>query len=220
MESHDVHLAIEQGDEASLRAMLARDPSRAGERDARGVSAVMKALYHRRRDFADLLRSSAPPSDVFEAAALDDAVRLGTLLREDRERAKAWSADGGTALHFAAFFGATESARLLLQHGADAAVHATGFGNVAPLHSATASRSIAIVRMLLERGVPVDAVQHGGWTALMSAAHRGDEPLAELLLDHGADPLKKAEDGRDAVAMAQQGGFAALADRLRSAART
>jgi ankyrin repeat protein len=73
--------------------------------------------------------------------------------------------------------------------------------------------------MLLERGVPADAVQHGGWTALMSAAHRGDEPLVELLLDHGADPLKKADDGRDAVAMADQGGFGALAERLKSAAR-
>jgi ankyrin repeat protein len=177
MESHDVHQAIEQGDEPTLRALLATNPACAGTRDGHGVSAVMKALYHRRRDFADLLRAGAPPPDVFEAAALDDVARLGTLLGEDPSRAQAWSPDGGTALHLAAFFGATECARLLLQHGADPALHATGFGQVAPIHSATASRSIAIVRMLLERGVPADAVQHGGWTALMSAAHRGDEPL-------------------------------------------
>jgi ankyrin repeat protein len=219
MESNDVHHTIEQGDEPALRALLAANPACAGARDGHGVSAVMKALYHRRRDFADLLRASAPPPDVFEAAALDDVARLGALLREDPSCAQAWSPDGGMALHFAAFFGATECARLLLQHGADPAVHATGFGHAAPIHSATASRSIAIVRMLLERGVPVDALQQGGWTALMSAAHSGDEPLAELLLDHSADPLKKADDGRDAVAMADQGGFGALAERLKSAAR-
>jgi ankyrin repeat protein len=217
MESHDVHQAIEQGDEPALRALLAEDPARAGTRDGHGVSAIMKALYHRRRDLADLLRTCAPPPDVFEAAALDDVARLGTILREDPASANAWSADGGTALHFAAFFGATECARLLLQHGADPAVHAQGFNNVAPIHSAAASRSIAIVRMLLERGAPVDAVQHGGWTALMSATQRGDEALTELLLDYDADPFKPMEDGRDAIAMAEQGGFGALAERLRSA---
>jgi ankyrin repeat protein len=219
METIDVHQAIEQGDEAALRALLAEDPARAGARDTQGVSAVMKSLYHRRRDLADLLRASAPAPDVFEAAALDDVASLRALLRADASLARAWSPDGGTALHFAAFFGASECARLLLQYGADAAVHATGFGNVAPIHSAAASRSISIVRMLLEHGAPVDAAQHGGWTALMAAAHRGDEPLSELLVEHGADPMRRADDGRDAVAMAEQGGFDALAERLKKAAR-
>jgi len=154
---------------------------------------------------------------VFEAAALGREDRLGALLAEDPARARAWSADGATALHFAAFFRQPGCARLLLERGADASVHAPGFGHAAPLHSATASRSIEVVRLLLARGVPVDAVQDGGWTPLMSAAHGGDEALAELLLDHGADPLRKADDGSDAVGKAEEAGHVALAARLRAA---
>jgi ankyrin repeat protein len=215
MMAEDVHQAIESGDETALRTMLQADPMHASARDARGVSPIMKALYHRRRDLADLLRAAAPPPDVFEAAALGDMLRLDTLLRDDPSLALAWSSDGGTALHFAAFFGHEPCARLLLEHGADPTLVAPGFGDVTPLHSAAASRSIGVARLLLARGAPVDAEQHGGWTALMSTAHRGDEAFTELLLDHGADPRKRAHDGRDAIAMAEEAGFTALAERLR-----
>jgi ankyrin repeat protein len=220
MSAVEIHQAIEQGDEPRVRALLAADPTLAGARDARGVSAVMKALYHRRRPLVDLLLASAPPPDVFEAASLGREERLAALLGDDPALALAWSPDGATALHFAAFFGQVECARLLLEHGADPAGHANGFGGVAPLHSALASRSYEVARLLLEKGAPVDAVQEGGWTALMAAALHGEEALAELLLDHGADPLKKADDGSDAVSKAEGAGHGGLAARLRAVTRT
>lgn len=59
------------------------------------------------------------PMDVFEAAAFGRAELLDGWLRSDPADAWAWSADGFTALHFAAFFGGEVVARLLLDAGAD-----------------------------------------------------------------------------------------------------
>ena len=42
----------------------------------------------------------------------------------------------------------------------------------------------------------------------------GDEPLAELLLSHGADASIPAEDGRTAADFARDGGHTELAERL------
>lgn len=219
MTNPEIHQAIEAGDVARVRALIAAEPHTAAARDPNGVSAVMKAVYHRRTELIESLRSVAPPLDVFEAATLGNEERLRELLAADPACARAWSGDGGTALHFASFFRQPGAARLLLESGADASVHASGFGRVAPLHSAAASRSHEIVKMLLERGVPVDAVQEGGWTALMSAAHSGDRALADLLLAHGADPRRKADDGSDAGDKAEEKGFSELAARLRAAER-
>jgi ankyrin repeat protein len=211
----EIHQAIEAGDEARVRALA---PDHAAARDANGVSAVMKAIYHRRTALLDPLLASAPPPDVFEAASLGRVERLGELIGADPSCVHAWSGDGGTALHFAAFFRQPACARLLLERGADVSVHARGFGNVAPLHSAAASRSHEIVALLLDHGAPIDDVQQGGWTALMSAAHSGDHDLVELLLARGADPHRTADDGSDAAAKADEKGFADLAARLRGAA--
>jgi ankyrin repeat protein len=220
MSATGIHQAIEAGDGEQVRVLIAAHPELAGARDGDGVSAVMKAVYYRRSELLEPLLASAPPLDVFEAATLGRADRLATLLDADPSCAHAWSSDGGTALHFAAFFKQPGCARLLLERGADASVHARGFGHAAPLHSAAASRSHEIVRMLLDRGAPVDDTQEGGWTALMSAAHSGDRELVELLLAHGADPLRKANDGSDAGDKAEQAGFGDLAARLRAAPET
>ena len=218
MTNPEIHQAIEAGDVVRVRTLIAAEPDAAAARDANGVSAVMKAVYYRRTELIDPLRNAAPALDVFEAAALGNEERLRELIAADPACVRAWSGDGGTALHFAAFFRQPGAARLLIERGAEVAVHARGFGRVAPIHSAAASRSREIVQMLLERGAPVDDVQEGGWTALMSAAHSGDRELAELLLAHGADPRKKAEDGSDAIGKADEAGHTDLADQLRAVA--
>ncbi|GEL24036.1 hypothetical protein PSU4_29900 [Pseudonocardia sulfidoxydans NBRC 16205] len=76
------------------------------------------------------------------------------------------------------------------------------------------------VELLLELGVPVDtsgrgdAGGHERWnTALHEAAFRGDEPLAALLLDRGADPTL-----RDARFDATPAGWAEHAGHTRLAA--
>jgi ankyrin repeat protein len=188
----------------------------ASARDENGVSLLMQAAYQRRHEIVEMLRSRKKALDVFEAAALGDESGLGELLAKGPSSVHAWSPDGFTALHFAAFFRQPACAKLLVANSADVGAVARNPMAVTPLHSAAASREIQIVRLLLEKGAEVDARQHGGFTALHAAAMHGDEALAQLLLSYGADPTRKADNGSDASSLAREKGHETLAGTLRS----
>ena len=100
------------------RSWSPRIPALATVRDRDGVSAIMRSRYRFDRATTDALLAVDPDLDVFEATALGYIDRLRERLDEDPARALAFSADGFTALHFAAFFGKAEAARLLLSEGA------------------------------------------------------------------------------------------------------
>ena len=96
---------------ACREALLADDPTLAEARDATASRALMRARYRFDRPVTDALLAADPDLDVFEATALGYVDRLRERLEEDPARATAYSADGFTALHFAAFFGKPEAAR-------------------------------------------------------------------------------------------------------------
>ncbi len=114
--------------------------------------------------------------------------------------------DGGglTALIFAAREGDIESARLLLDAGAD--VNQTSRYGWTPLLTATQNRYYRLGKMLLDRGGDPRIANEGGWTPLYIATDNrniegGDYPTRlpdmdhleyiELLLEHGADPNQR-----------------------------
>ena len=148
----------------------------------------MEALYRGDREEAERLRETAE-LDVFEAAALGDVERLRAIVDEDGDAARAWSADGFTALHYAAYFDGPEAARVLVEHGADVEAVSTNeeFAPEArPLHSAVAAGRGDVVEVLLHAGADPNARQHGGFTPLMAAEQAGNLELAEVLIRHGA----------------------------------
>jgi len=198
----DLIAAVQSGDAAKVRSLLHDDPSLAATKDANGVSAVMHAFYCRRLEIADLLIAAKPELDIFEATAAGNADRISEMLKRDPQAAKRWSADGFTALHFAAFVNRPEIARILIRHGADVSAVAKNPMKVTPLHSAAAAHSTEIVRLLLENDTPADARQHGGWTALHEAAQIGDTQMVSDLLQHGADPQARSDDGKTPADMA------------------
>jgi uncharacterized protein len=166
-------------------------------RDERGLSPAMHALYGGQTEEAESLQPDE--ANVFEAAAFGREERLSELLESDAGLARAFSGDGFTALHLAAFFGHPEAVRLLLDRGADPTAVATSeqIGPVQPLHSAAAAGGLDSVQLLLEHGADVNARQGGGFTALHAAAANGDAELARLLLAGGADATAKDDDGRE-----------------------
>ena len=210
--------AIRQGDLAAVESLLREHPGLAAGRDASGVSAVMWACYVRQGPALAALLARQPTLDIFEAVAVGDEARASALLAADPGLALAWSADGFSALHLAAFFRRPSLAVLLIASGADPSAPSRNPMGVAPLHSAAAAGSVEACRLLLERGTPVDALQPEGYTALMSAAQQGNAELAELLLAHGASPGLAAGNGRTAVALAEEHGHHDLAARLRERA--
>lgn len=213
----DLHQAIERGDAAVLAALLTREPALATARDANGVSPLMKALYFRHPELVPAILAQGAPLDVFEAAASGDEAGLATLLAGDPALARARSADGGTALHFASFFARPGCARRLIDAGADVHAVAPAFGNVTPLHSALAAGSEPIAAMLIDAGADPNARQAGGFTPLHAAAFHGLEETARRLLGRGADPALVDDEGLDSAALAEKQGHPEFAARLRAA---
>lgn len=182
------------------------------------ISPVMQALYEGKTEEARELAAARSDLDVFESAAIGDITRLRALLEADPSLVTAWSEDGFTPLHFAAFFGHPTSAGLLTERGADLEARSTNeqFAlDASPLHSAAAAGQREVCGVLLDAGADVNAVQHGGYTALIDAAANGDAELAELLLQRGADRSARLDDGRSAAELATASDQPELAEKLK-----
>ena len=189
--------AIAAGDRDAVAELLEAQPELAGARDEEGFSPVLYALYNGKVELVDILLDANPPLDVFDAAAVGRTRGLEELLDAEPELAGAWTGDGFTPLHYAAYFGQEDAARTLIERGADTrlvARHPTI--HVTPLHSAASGGHAAIVKLLLEHGADPNASQDGGFTPLHSAAQNDDRESVEALLEAGADRTLASDDGR------------------------
>ena len=209
--SEELFAAIGAGDVVLVQAMLEDDPSLATARDPEGVSALMRARYGFDRGLIEALQSRVAQMDLFEAASAGDLDRLVELLAYDPASVDAHSADGFTALHFAAFFGRPEAARLLVNHAADVDARGTGWMTGTPLHSAASGSHAEVVGVLVEAGADPNARQSGGWTPLHAAARAGDVASVTLLLASGADARAVNDEGASVLEMAQGSGDVATA---------
>ena len=89
-----------------------------------------------------------------------------------------------TPLMIASIKGYLETAKLLIEQGAD--VNKPGW---TPLHYAASKGNIEMIRLLIDEHAYIDAASPNGTTPLMMAAGYSKEPLAcKVLLEEGADP--------------------------------
>ncbi len=185
--------SIKAGDVDAVRAAISDDPAAASTRDDNGLSAVRAALYAHKQDVADVLLEAKPELDVFDAAAAGDVDRLTELLDADGDLVNAYSEDGYTPLHFAAFFARGPAVRLLLDLGADVGAVSKNEMEVQPLHSAVAADAREVVAALLLAGADVNARQKDGFTPLLAAEqHEKEGEMVRLLMDHGAEESAEA----------------------------
>ena len=185
--------AIEARDEARARRLAAEHPGAARERDARGVSAPLLALYHGLGRLAAELLPDDAELDVFEAAAFGRVEPLRRLLDRDPALANAWAPDGFQPLGLACFFGRVDAARLLVERGADVESRARNERiKTTPLQAAVAGAvpdaRHEIASLLLDHGADPNAELEGGFTPLDAAEQNRDARLREVLLAHGARP--------------------------------
>lgn len=218
--SQEIFQAIHENSRNKVAQLIATDPALARARNEAGVSAVMQARYEFRMEIVELLRNAAGELDVFEAATLGDLARLRALLANDPGLAKAFSNDGFTALHLAAFFGQPGAVEMILQHVPDVNAVSRNPMKVAVINAAAASRNAEVVKLVLRAGANPDTQQLMGYTALHSAAANNRIDMVRALRDAGADTSIRTDAGQTAAQMALEKGnteVAAILDSKRAA---
>jgi ankyrin repeat protein len=211
--------AIEAGDLAAVRTLLAANPSLAAAQNKDGASALTWATYYRRKEICDALLGGGLKPDIFEASGLGLRDRVEAFLESDRGLVDHYSFDGWTPLHLAAHFGHLDTMRTLLANGADHRAISRNSNRNQPLQAAAAGGQTAAVGLLLRAGAEPDARSHGGFTALHIAAQIGAIEMVGALLEAGSDPRARTDGGKTPVDFAIDGDHAEVVARLEDALR-
>jgi len=195
---------LKEGKTEDIIRILKRDPSLLMFRDSNGVSLLLLSFYFGNKILAEFILSCRSPLDIFEAAVVGNDDLVNEFIASDPSLLNAFSSDGFTSLGLSAYFNRPACANVLLEKGANPNLPSLNSFNVAPLHSAVASRASEITQLLLRHGADPNAKQQKGITPLHSAAHNGDVEITVLLLKHGADRGSLTEDGKSPMDMAKE----------------
>jgi len=210
MAEDDFLKAVNSGDVATVRTMLARDPALANAKNAKGTSAVISALFiNKGEGFLDpaknemlqAILAAKPHLDIFETAALGTAAQLDAMLTDVNQR----NHFGWTLLHMSAFGGNVATTELLIKKGAAIEARAGSKFRNTPLQTALLSNQYATAKVLLEHGADALVRQSRGFTPMHEGALSGRIDIIQLLLDHGAEINSVADNGETPLASAIRG---------------
>jgi ankyrin repeat protein len=136
-------------------------------------------------------------------AMRDDAVKVaGFLLDQPAVQVEVRTPNDESPLMMAALKGRLALATRLIEREAE--VNKPGW---APLHYAATdagAQAPAMVRLLLEHHAYIDAESPNGTTPLMMAAHYGNPTVVKVLLEEGADPSIRNQQGLTAIDFARR----------------
>lgn len=207
--------AAKEGNLLEVERILAENDTLANASDENGVTAVMWAAYHGHPEIAQRIVREKGGMSLFEAAILGDLDGVAAALQSG-QAVDSLSADGFTALGFAAYFGHREVAGFLLEQGADPNQVSQNGLRAAPLHSALSGGHVDLAHDLLERGADPALAAGEGWVPLHYAADLGDAEMTAALLERGATPYVHNEAGQSPVDLAMDAGHEHIADLIRT----
>jgi ankyrin repeat protein/Flp pilus assembly protein TadD len=144
------------------------------------------------------------------AAANGDIERIRQLLRDQSVDGR--NRDGETALHWAAMFGQIDSARVLIEAGADVGLKRNSGST--PLQAAVQNGHVAVVELLIDEGADFEVLQNDGTSLLYSAAGQGHLLALDALIDAGLDVDMHSENGTTALHVAAREGHTSIVERL------
>jgi len=134
-------------------------------------------------------------------AVREGALKAAMVLADWPKTQVEWRSDKDESpLMLAALKGQEDVVRKLIDRGAD--VNKPGW---TPLHYAATNGHLGIMNLLLEHHAYLDAESPNKTTPLMMAAFYGTSQAVKLLLEAGADPTLRNEQGLSAVDFAQRG---------------
>lgn len=154
-------------------------------------SATMRLLL--RGVDPNIREKDAGPVIVFAAREKSFGV-VRALALDARTLIDAPNAQKETALMYAALHGDLETVKVLIQKGAE--VNREGWS---PLHYAASSGHTEVIKLLLENHAYIDAASPGNVTPLMLAARHNNTSASRLLVEEGADPSLKSDQGLTAA---------------------
>jgi ankyrin repeat protein len=199
--------SVRTGRVARLRKLLDAQPELLRAVDSNGETPVLEALYYGQPGALEVLLEHNRELDIFEAAALGRASRIGALLELDPGLLDMRSPDGYAPLHLAAFFGRTDAVRLLLERGADAQATAVNPRRTTPLHAAAGRGHVDTARLLLDRGANPNVADINGDTPLHLAARSHDGAMQRMLIAAGSDPALRNAAGETAEQVEHAKGY-------------
>jgi hypothetical protein len=168
--------------------------------DADSVTAILKRGF-------DVNTPNSAGEQGLLLAVRESSLKVATvLINWPKVNVEARSKQDESALMLASLQGLTELCKQLIAKDAD--VNKPGW---APLHYAATHGHLAVMTLLLDNDAYIDAASPNGTTPLMMAARYGTPSAVKLLLEAGADPMLKNQQGMSAIDFAQS------ADRADSA---
>jgi hypothetical protein len=187
-------------------ALITEHPKVLDDLDNNGSSGFLIIAYSGLETAFKQAKESKKSFTFHEAIVCGKIDLLKDYLSRDSSYANKYSNDGFSPLSLSAFFNHTEIAKLLLAFGANPNMQANNPSKVNALHSAVAKENYALCKILIEKGVDVNARQIQNVTALHSAAHRGNLKLVQLLVENGAEINLKMDNGDTAISIAEKDG--------------
>jgi ankyrin repeat protein len=165
---------IDADDAQGVRTLLTANPGAADDRDEQGLSPLVHAAYRGRGPVFEAIRDLVPARDPWDRLIAGESNGLPAP--------DAWSADGFTPLHLAAFAHNAPAARSLLEAGADPeAVSTASFARVTPLGTCAFVGATDVARVLLEHGADPSIGEDARSTPLAVAEANGYQERADLL---------------------------------------
>ena len=182
--------------------MVSAEPTLIDARTRSGDSAILTAVYHRQKEIVNLLVARGAALSIFDACAAGEIERVERML--DASTINAYSTDGWTPLHLAAFFGHPTIAELLLARGADVTARSRNPNGNTPLHAALVGNHKFVAGILIGHGADVNGADAQGWRPLHLAAANNNLDAIKALIAQGADVTAGNGEGSTPLSLAQE----------------
>ena len=219
--------AINANDQDRIKWLVTEKGADVNKQDSQGYTPLTNAARQRQDQTAKLLIDLKADPNLADGndmtplvtAVMRDSVPTIKVLLDAGAKVEEPGPQGFRPLALAIGESKYESAKALMDAGADVNV-ASGSEALTPLMIASAqsapaegarflpgsTRPIDIAKSLIDRNADVNAKSSNGMTALMIAAAHNNPPMIGLLMEFGADPDAKNNQGQTASEVAQING--------------